>query len=55
MRLLGTDAADEHRVGRPAEPRRPELEAPHAREEHAQRRVERDHEAAATSIVSVLV
>ena len=45
MRLLGSDAADEHRVGRPAQPCGPELEAPHAREEHAQRGVERDHEA----------
>ena len=44
MRLLGPDAADDHRVDRPAEPRGPELEAPHAREEHAQRGVERDHE-----------
>ena len=45
MRLLRADAADEHGVDHPTEPRRPELEAPHAREEHAQRGVERDHEA----------
>ena len=56
MRLLGPDAPDEHGVRHPAQPRRPELEAPDAREEHAQRGVERlITRPAATSIVRVLV
>jgi hypothetical protein len=44
VRLFGPDPADNRRVRDAAEPCWPELEAPHAREEHAQRRVERDHE-----------
>ena len=44
MMLLGSDAADQHGVGGAAEPRRPEVEAADAREQHAQRRVEREDE-----------